>query len=259
MKRRPVFRNSVCSFRTKAVALSSVGILLVSAACGRRPSDVLSDEDMTSLLADMYIAEAYVSTDPQYSLNDSMKKVLRQGVLAQHHTTEKEFETSLDWYGHNMDRLGEIYEEVEKRIEAESKSPGKDEKNGSSSSSELWTGPTRAALSSRSTDRIRFDIEGGKIKKGDSEVEWEFSAPVLPGRISAFMAVDYSDGTFSHTAKTFVQPGNLQIILKLSPEKKPARVYGQALYIPAYRETAFLDSIRLISRPVRTPGDIPMY
>lgn len=245
----------------KASAAAAVSLMLIASACGRRPSDVLSEDDMTALLVDLYKAEAYVATDPDYSRSDSMRIVLRQSVLADHHATEADFNRSLDWYGHNIDRLGEIYDEVETRLENEAQNPEaiKGKKKDGAASESLWSGANRIALSPyRDRDRFSFDIESGRLKTGDTEIVWEFTVPVLPGRITTFMGADYADGTYVYTSKTLNNKGATQILLSLTPGKKVKRVFGQATYIPVHRETIFVDSIRLIARPSHEPGNIPV-
>lgn len=242
-----------------ATAAAGVSLLmLASVACGRRPSDVIADDEMASLLADMYKAEAYVSSDPDYALNDSMRMVLRASVLAEHDATEADFSRSLDWYGHNIDRLGDIYEEVEAQLEKEAAAPASGGGEATSKES-LWKGETRVALSPyKGTNRISFEIEGKQLGKNDNEIVWEFTAPVLPGRFTTFIGADYTDGTIDYRSATTNNKGAVQLILPFKDGKKPLRIFGQATYIPVHRETVFADSIRLISRPSRTAGHVPM-
>lgn len=249
-------KNACCGLRcfglgTLVLVLSASWTIV---SCGRRPSDVLSGDKMADLLTDMYKAEAYASSDPRYATNDSMKKVLRQGVLQDHKTTEQQFTHSLDWYGHNIDLLDEVYEKVEKNLAEEAANPPRLDGNAGS----LWSGLTRVALSPHSTEQFTFDLEGSKIPSGNNEVVWEFTAPLLPGRISAFIGTDYTDGTFSYASKTFNNPGHFNLTLSIPDGKKPQRVFGQATYVPIKKETVFVDSIRLFSRPSRSRVQVPM-
>lgn len=265
---RFVSKKASCRYGCKVMALSAFGLLMMGTACSRRPDDVMSPKDMVSLLSDLYIAEAYASSSPAYATDDSMKIVLRQGVLADHKTNEKNFTRSLDWYGHNIDELGEIYEDVEAQLEQETKSPTEKKVGGSKSSDKekengnLWEEVTRVSISPRTnTDRVSFEIDGSKIKKGNNQLVWEFSTPYLPGRISAFIGADYTDGTFNHSSRTYTSAGPAQIIFDLLPDKNVKRVFGQVTYTPVNRETVFVDSLRLISRPGisnSNVGGVPM-
>lgn len=236
--------------------LSSLASVML-AGCGTRPSDVPDEQEMVSLLSDMHTAEAYASADPEYAMNDSMRRTLRESVLRDHHMTEEGFNRSLDWYGHNIDRLGEVYEEVSVRLKEEATGTtshtvaGGDTKNAPDN---LWPGNSRLALyPSRGRRGFQFELSGDRIKKGE-QIVWEFTAPVLPGRITVFMGVDYADGSVAYTSNSFHTAGTSQIILSLDADKEPRRVFGQSNYLPVYKETVFVDSIRLISRPNKNPS-----
>ncbi len=246
-------------FKRYMAAAGAVCLLAGSlAGCGRRPSDVLPDEALTALLVDMYKAEAYASSDPVYSFNDSMRMVLRQGVLADHHTDEATFNRSLDWYGRNIDRMGDIYEEVNDRLEKEGTTSVRSPQSTPGAS--LWEGSARLTLNpSNARNRFAFDIPGSRLNNPkDNEIVWEFTTPVLPGRITTFVGADYSDGTYSYSSRTFNTPGTASVTLTLEPGKKLLRVFGQSTYIPVHRETVFVDSIRVMARPSRIPGRVPM-
>lgn len=237
----------------RGIIIFTVAVVLLITSCSRRPSDVPDEDEMASLLADMHKAEAYASTDPAYAMNDSMRMVLRQGVLVDHGMDEKGFEKSLDWYGHNIDLLGDVYERTEEILKAEAekgtpvtdKDKGEKEKNKDKNN--LWNGSARASLSRRVGDtHLRFDIKGEEVKDA-SRLEWTFTVPAMPGRVTAFMGVDYADGTYSYEAATFNLPGLQR--MEISPYRnrgKILRVFGQTTFIPYGKDEILLvDSITL--------------
>lgn len=234
-----------------ALALSVAAFCVCS--CGTRPSGVPAEDEMASLLTDMYKAEAYASTDPDYAVNDSMRRVLRQSVLADHNMNEQSFNRFLDWYGHNIDRLGDIYDDVADRLEKEATGTDSrrndDGRDGKGAVHNLWDGQRRVALSPfHARQRIDFELDASHVKQGE-QIVWDFTVPVLPGRITAFVGADYTDGTFNSAEQTFTHRGTSQLILTLMPGKTPRRIFGQATYRAIHRETIFIDSIRLITRP----------
>lgn len=236
--------------------MTLVVIFVTMGGCGTRPSDVPDDQEMISLLTDMYKAEAYASTDPVYAMSDSMRRVLRESVLNEHNLDEAGFNRSLDWYGHNMDKLGDIYEEVSLQLKEDATGTtshtvsGGDVKNAPDN---LWQGNSRISLSpARGRQHFRFELSNRQLKQGE-QIVWEFTTPLLPGRISTFIGVDYKDGSFGYTSQTYHMPGTSQLILTLDADKEPERVFGQSTYIPVSKEIVFVDSIRLISRPNRNP------
>ena len=93
-------------------------ILLLAAACDRRPDGVLGKEDMARLLADIHKAEIVAETNTR-TYNDSLKRVLRQSVYARHGVTTEDVDSSLSWYGYNMEKYLEVYDRVIEILEKE--------------------------------------------------------------------------------------------------------------------------------------------
>ena len=67
---------------------------------------------MASLVADIHEADAIVTIERESYRTDSQKTALRDAVFARHGITEEQFDTSLVWYGHNLDIYSEVYEEA---------------------------------------------------------------------------------------------------------------------------------------------------
>ena len=96
------------------------GILLLS-ACKKVPDYVISENDMAELLADIHEANAVIEINPAAYNNDSLKKELKQSVFIRHNTTQEQFDTSLLWYGHNLDIYTEVYDNVIEILEERQK------------------------------------------------------------------------------------------------------------------------------------------
>ena len=90
------------------------------AACSSTPSGVLSEKKMQSVLIDMELAEAMISSDYQNYKDIEYKKALYQSVFRKHGITEAEYDSSLVWYGRNLDIYMRVYDraiaEVNQRI-----------------------------------------------------------------------------------------------------------------------------------------------
>lgn len=227
--------------------ITGIIAILLSVACSRRPSDVPDEEEMASLLADMHKAEMYISTDQTYAMNDSMRLVLRQSVLANHNINEPQFQNALDWYGHNIDLFGDVYDRTEEIVKQEAaKGSAAVTQAAKTDNSQLWFGPTRAALSrQRGETHLTFEIQGKELGEAD-RLEWTFTVPAMPGRVTAFIGVDYSDGSNTYSSQTFNIPGLQRI--NITPEKNRGsvvRVFGQSTFFPNRDETLLVDSISL--------------
>lgn len=73
---------------------------------------VLGEEDMAQLMADIHEAEGVM--DQNYSIyrTDSTRMRLRQAVYAKHGVTQAEMDSSLAWYGYNIDKYTNVYDRV---------------------------------------------------------------------------------------------------------------------------------------------------
>ena len=87
-------------------------VMAMSAACVRRPDGVLSDKDMVSLVADMELAEAYVQTGSR-GAGEEERAALVDYVIKKHGLTREEFDTTMAWYGRNVDAYYDLCESVE--------------------------------------------------------------------------------------------------------------------------------------------------
>ncbi|WP_302063659.1 DUF4296 domain-containing protein, partial [uncultured Duncaniella sp.] len=90
-------------------------------SCSRTPDYVISEDKMARLMADIYIGDAVVETEHRTFGNDSLRKVLQQSIYAKHGVTRELVDTSLYWYGHNIQAYMEMCDKTEeilqKRIE----------------------------------------------------------------------------------------------------------------------------------------------
>ena len=102
-----------------ALRRTAIVVLLATlvASCSSTPDNVLSKSDMADLLVDINIGESVTEINFREYDNDSVKKVLRQSILSAHGVTSEEYDRSIEWYGHNIEKYQEVYEEVIHRLE----------------------------------------------------------------------------------------------------------------------------------------------
>ena len=87
---------------------------LFASGCVKRPSKVLSDDEMASLVADLEIAEGYVQTQ---TLGDRDGDRLVEYVIEKHGVSREEFDSTMAWYGRNVDVYYDIIPKVEQQLE----------------------------------------------------------------------------------------------------------------------------------------------
>ena len=89
-----------------------LAFICLIASCSRTPKNILSDKAFRSVLYDMLVAEALVETNyDDYRTSDERERVY-QGVFAKHQISQAKYDSSMIWYGKNMDLYLRIYKLV---------------------------------------------------------------------------------------------------------------------------------------------------
>lgn len=78
-----------------------MSVLYVS--CSRVPSGILSEKDMQKVMTDIYLAEAMIGINNETYKSDTMKQALYESVFRKYNITQAEYDSSIVWYGRNMD------------------------------------------------------------------------------------------------------------------------------------------------------------
>lgn len=87
-------------------------LLLFVAACSKAPSGVLSERKMKDVLVDMQLAEAVIGTNYKEYNDAEKKQALFRSVFLKHGITQAEYDSSLVWYGRNLDVYMKVYDVV---------------------------------------------------------------------------------------------------------------------------------------------------
>ncbi len=99
--------------RLNPVRFLGFGLLLVfAAACSKAPSGVLSERKMKDVLVDMQLAEAVIGTNYKEYADAGKKEALFRSVFEKHGITQAEYDSSLVWYGRNLDVYMKVYDVV---------------------------------------------------------------------------------------------------------------------------------------------------
>ena len=235
-------------------------IQVVVIGCDKRPDLVLSEREMTALLVDIHRSEAYLTAGSAIFASDSAKKVLRQSILKKHGVTQAEFDSSLNWYGRNIDEYVKLYANVEKQLDKKLKSAykraetsGEIASNDLDDSQNLWHGAPISRISkNEDLHLISFQLrpKEDNIVSGD-RFNWQFRKANDRTEVSMFMAVDYDNGTTSYITRSFSQnTPNCKMTLQTDSTMGIKRIYGYARFYPDNEEVIFIDSIRIEKLPL---------
>ena len=102
---------------TSKLRIYGIFILIgLAASCSRVPKDIISEKKMRAMLYDMQIAEALVeSSNEQFGTSDK-RQVVYDAVFAKHDVTQARYDSSLIWYGKNLDLYMGVYRLVLKDV-----------------------------------------------------------------------------------------------------------------------------------------------
>ncbi len=170
---------------------------LISAGCSNRPEGILSEDKMVKVMADLQIAEAY---ERNGEANDYLKgkdrELLGRGVLMQHGVSIEEMDSTLAWYGRNMDEYSKLYKKIDielnKRQLKYARAAGESEKEGALA--DLWPYSRHFVIDEKSlTDGIIVNIPVTELAPGD-KLTWKMAVEGASTR-NLTLGVDYEDGT----------------------------------------------------------------
>lgn len=96
-------------------------LIMIQTSCKEKiiviPENIISKDSMAAILTDIQIEEVLVS---KKGINDSVSKdsILMEyaSILQKHNITQREFETSYNFYKENPEMLEEIYDKVINKI-----------------------------------------------------------------------------------------------------------------------------------------------
>lgn len=229
-------------------------LIFVFIGCSDIPENVLSEDDMVDLLVDIHKGEAFVEINRNKYYNDSLKKTVRQSILLKHGVSEAEFDSSLVWYGYNINEYVELYDEViaklseqDEEILAEAKKQGETVSVAAGDSVNMWMKSDLRVLSKLFGDTaISFNaVSDNNFKKGDNFVlQFRLHDSNVLARI--LIAVDYKDGKTEYIYREQTKEGWNRLRFQSDSTKEVNRVYSLVKFHLKEKETSFMDSIGFI-------------
>lgn len=231
------------------IRLSLLGMLPFFVSCSDRPSNVLSEDKMVKLMVDMELTEAYVNTNVGSSSKDRID--LGERVLKAHGVTEETLDTTLAWYGRNMDEYSQLFEKVDKEIEKRRKKyteiPGEKQKEPDN----LWPFGQHVIISPLSgSNSLTFNVRQPEIEKGDI-IEFSSYLP-NPTGIKGTFGVEYTDGHGEVMISSFPSKNKIQISLQTDSSRVVSRIFGVMSVKEISSLPLYLDSISLKAEPLDT-------
>lgn len=214
----------------------SVFLLLgiIAVACSRVPDGVLSQKEMQAVQVDMQLAEAIVNNTGGNFPDDAHKEALYQSVFRKHKITQAVYDSSLIWYGRNLDVYMKVYDRVyadlEKRIKELGDVQASVVSTVNSDSIDIWTLASHLTFEPKALfNGVTFDISPeSNYSSGSSFVlglnVWGLNAKM---RRTPEVRLSVDQGDTILTVNTIItKDGYSETTLRSLPTKQVKRVFG---------------------------------
>jgi len=233
-------------------------ICLLTTSCSRVPKHILSENKMRSIIYDMQLAEAIVETEPEIYRTSDERQLIYDAVFAKHKITQNLYDSSLIWYGQNMDLYMRINKLVVKDIEQRIEALGDiqpDPLSGEVSardSIDIWIFDRNFSLTPEKTfNTLTFNISPLKpYSSGSSYIfsvnVWGVSPSMKHKPVISIRAVQ--DDTIISVNTQITGDGYYEAILRTVATKQVKRLYGYMTVNDAdnFYHKIYFDDIRLM-------------
>lgn len=222
---------------------------LIWMACDRG-GDVISEGKMADVTADLKLAEAFANSQMGWS-SDSARASLRDAVFKKHGITLEQYDRSLEWYGHNLEKYVKLCDAVDERLnKRESRIlAGSAEARDRENANSIWPYSPMLMLSPKgNTDAITFAISGIDLAKGD-RLAWKLHLSDNPG-VTLTLGVDYAEGGTSYFIRRFTGQNGISAELQTDSSKVVKRVFGFMAVDSRRMLPLWVDSISLTTMPL---------
>ena len=217
-------------------------------SCSHRPSNALNEKEMVNLMADMEITESYINS--QGSLSAKEREEMGKRILAAHGVSEEALDTTLAWYGRNMDEYSELFEKVDKEIMKRRKKFTEIENQNLKVSDDLWTFGEHLTISPLSgSDAFSFSILHPEIEKGDI-IKLSFFLPNSTN-LKNTIGVEYQDG-YGEALVNNSSKNKVEIDLQTDSSKVVSRIFATIHVKDLKALPLYLDSISIKGEPIDT-------
>ncbi len=236
--------------------LSFLSASLLFAACNSVPSGIIEPEEMAQLLADVHTAESVIEVNRGTYNTDSLKQEFKQSVYLRHGVNSEQVDSSLAWYGRNLNRYMDVYDRTieileHRLIETGNRVAAEAALSIAGDSVDVWTAPQFLSVNDRTpSHNLLFSfVRDENWERGDVYT-WRAKVFNAPTDRRWTMVAEYSDGTVEISSQELKSDGWNELMLQTDSLLDATRVYG-IMDTPNRRGTSMmLDSIGLVRKRV---------
>lgn len=229
----------------------TVGLLMLSVPCVscRRDKEVIPEKELVRLLADLEVAQVW-SRRPMGDHAFSSDSV-GLAVLKSHGITPARLDSTMGWYGRNVDDYQELYAKVEKELDKRLAHLGQAKAiENSDGSRDLWQSPRFVRLDDNSLlPGVAFSIDNPEIEPGEV-VEWRMRQ-VAGVNLEVVLGGEYSGGDNVYTSSSIYSRNTTGVKFYTDSTRRIKRLYGTMRTMDgAGKDVALIDSLALIVTPM---------
>lgn len=214
----------------------SVTLLFIAGimACSKVPDGILSERKMKDVMIDMYLAEGLIGNDPMLFSDSIHRDALYQSIFRKHKITQAVYDSSLVWYGKNLDILVQVYDlainDLNERVRALGDIQASAAPSSNQDSIDIW--PRRNIhifTPSALFNGVTFDIRPDRPYSSGSVFVfgmyfWGITDN-MPFKPELRISIDQGDTTI-YANKKITKDGYYNTIVRGLPTKRVDRVYG---------------------------------
>ena len=221
--------------------------------CKRVPSSIIQPEEMAQLLADIHTGESVAEQNYGEFCNDSTKRILKQSIYARHGVSEEIVDTSLMWYGHNLERYQKIYDRtieiLENRLAHINVASSGNALNVAGDSVDVWYSSRHLTLNNnKPTNFITFSIcPDENWEHGDVYI-WRLKTLNNNKPLPITITAEYADGVIETSSSNNTNNGWHVVQLATDSTKNMQRIYGVAHISLPETGQLYIDSISLVRK-----------
>lgn len=242
-------------------------ILLSVVSCVRVPEGILDEKQMEDLLYEIHMSEGLSDVMVDDYISRQNKEILKKGVFAKHKITPEQFDSSLMWYGKNLELYVNVYRKVIRRLEDENERVKKaveaDEMQTLSmrgDTIDIWKKErTYEFMSTSAYNVLPFSVTTDENFQFRDKFVLGVHVRMMPDMQEfprMLLAVENTDSTFLYKTKPILRNGWTEVELKSDTLVFFRNVFGD-IYFPTNRLTPdqriIVDSIRLIRIHDKSP------
>lgn len=232
-----------------AISFAALLLIFVGAlsSCSR-PKQIIPEKELIKLLADLEIAESYLRR-PQ-SNDIYARDSIGLAVLKAHGYTTSQLDSTLGWYGKNVDLYQELYVKVERELDKRNVRAANEEmRQESEGVRNIWQGTQQALIGgSTLSEGLSFSIPEPGIERGEV-VEWRMHP--IQGNVEVMLGADYEEGESRYVVSNMYSANASGLKFFTDTAMRVTRIFGLLRPLsPAPGSRLLVDSLSLNILPL---------